>query len=269
MDFIYEEDYLTITLSDFVNDGFKALFKLAFVLSSSHQCAHIQREYLLRAEVLGNITAYYTLCKTFGYGRFTCTGFAYKHRVVLGTTAKDLKYSTNLLVTTDDRVKFAFASAFAKVDGIFRQGVVLFFSALVCSLLAFTQLGDGCFQFFGRNASILKYGTGRRVNFKDSAKHSLERDIFVSVSLGYIQRLLHHIVGTMAQIWLSAAYFGLVGDGFVYLTHYLLEVGAELLKDEFDQRVAFLYDSFEEMHRFNSLSSRRASNLYGLLNGFL
>ena len=73
----------------------------------------------------------------------------------------------------------------------------------------------------------------------------------------------------MTQIRLSAAYFWLVGNGFIYLTHYLLKIGAELLKDKFDQRVAFLNNGFEEMHRFDGLSSRRTSNLNSLLNGFL
>ena len=140
---------------------------------------------------------------------------------------------------------------------------------MVCSFLAFAQLGDSGFQLFARDSGILKYGACRRIDFEDGGEHGFERDIFVTVGLGYIQRLLHHVICAMAQIRLSAAYFGLVGDGLVHLTHYLLQVGAKLLKDEFDQRVAFLNNSFEEMHRFDGLSTRRASNLNGLLNGFL
>ncbi len=121
MDFINEEDNLSFGLLYFVDDGFQAFFKFAFVLGAGYQCTHIQGVDLFVLQVLGDVSTQDTVGKSLYDGRFTGTRFTDKNRVVLGTPAQNLQDTPYLFVTTDDGVQFAAAGCFVQIDGILFQ----------------------------------------------------------------------------------------------------------------------------------------------------
>ena len=59
--FIDEEDDLTFTVLDLVKNSLQTVFKLAAILGSSDQCAHIQRNHALVAQAFRDVTLHDTL----------------------------------------------------------------------------------------------------------------------------------------------------------------------------------------------------------------
>ena len=57
-------------------------------------------------------------------GGLTGTRFTYQNRVVLRTTAQDLQYPTDFLVTANHRVKLPGTGSLNQVDGILVQRLV-------------------------------------------------------------------------------------------------------------------------------------------------
>ena len=153
---IDEQDDFAIRRGDFVDYGFQSLFKFALIFSTCNQSTHVQRVNLFLTKILRHIASYDTLCKTFHNGGLTRTRLTYQYRVVLGSTAQDLKHTADFVVTADNRVEFALLCAFAKVDSIFLQSVVLLFCALSSGFSALTQFVDGHLQVIFCSASVFQ-----------------------------------------------------------------------------------------------------------------
>ena len=73
MDLIDEQDHASITLRHLVDDALQPFLELSFILRTGHQGTHVEREHLLVLQVLGHITTYDSLSKTFHNGGLTCT----------------------------------------------------------------------------------------------------------------------------------------------------------------------------------------------------
>ena len=69
-------------------------------------------------QVFGYIATHDTLSQALGNGGLTRTRFADEHRVILRTTRQDLQDPSYLLVTANDRVKFALLGTLAEIERI-------------------------------------------------------------------------------------------------------------------------------------------------------
>ena len=76
MDLVDEEDDLPVGLGHFVHHGLESLFKLALVLRTSDECAHVEREDLFALQVLGHVAAHDTVRQPFSDGRLADARFA-------------------------------------------------------------------------------------------------------------------------------------------------------------------------------------------------
>ena len=72
---IDEEDDLALALPNLLQNGFQTLLKLAAVLGTGHQRAHIQGKYLLVLQTLRYIAPHDTLCQTLHNGGLADAGF--------------------------------------------------------------------------------------------------------------------------------------------------------------------------------------------------
>ncbi len=124
MDFINEEDDLSFALGNLVDNGFQTFLKLSLVLGTCNKGTHVKRIKLLVTQVLRHVAAQNTMGKAFDDGCFTRAGFAYQDRVVLGASRKNLKYTADFLVSSDDGVEPSCTGFVNEVLGILRQTLV-------------------------------------------------------------------------------------------------------------------------------------------------
>jgi hypothetical protein len=104
MDLIDEKDDLTLCLFYFLEDGFQSLFEVPSVLGTSHERAHIEFDKFLILEGLWYITFDDSLCKKFYDSSLADSGISYEDRIILGPTRENLHRTSQLIITTDDRV---------------------------------------------------------------------------------------------------------------------------------------------------------------------
>ena len=194
VDFIDKEDNLAIRLYYLINDSLESLLKFALILGTCNKSSHIEREHLLALQVLRNITTHNALCKTFGNSSLTGTRLTYKHRIVFGTSAQNLKYTANFIVTTDNRVELTATCTLIQVDCIFLQCIVLVFGTLLAHSLAFAKLIDSLIEIAFGDSGILHNSGSGVVRNEDTQQHHFKRHILVASFLGTLRCLFKSII---------------------------------------------------------------------------
>ena len=125
MDLVDEENDIPLRLHDFLHDLFESLFKLALILRTGNQCAHIEAVELFVLQVFGHVAAQNTMGQTLHDGSLAGARLTDEHGIVLGASGQNLQDTANLLVTTDHGVEFALAGLVHKIAGIELQGFLL------------------------------------------------------------------------------------------------------------------------------------------------
>ena len=121
MYFINKEDNLTFRFGYFINNRLQTFLKFTFIFGTGNQSSHIQRKNLFRFQILRNVATYNTMCQTFGDSGLTHPWLTDQDRVVLCTTAQNLQYTTDFIVTANHRVEFTATGTFVQVDSVFAQ----------------------------------------------------------------------------------------------------------------------------------------------------
>ena len=116
MDLIDEEDDLTVTVHYFPDHSLKSFLKLSLILCTGDKRAEIKRIYLPALQVFRHVAVHYLLRYTLGNGCLSHSRFSYQYRIVLCSSAQDLKYSSYLLIPADDRIKFSLRSLLIEID---------------------------------------------------------------------------------------------------------------------------------------------------------
>ena len=143
MQFINEQDDLTITVLHILKHSFQTLFKFTTILRTCNQCTHIQRKNLLILQSFRNITIYNPLCKSFHNGGLTNAGFTNQNRVVLRLTGQNTNHIPDLLITSDDRIQLLTSGFFHQILAVLLQGII------------------GCFRIIRSYSLISTYGSQR------------------------------------------------------------------------------------------------------------
>ena len=77
MDFVDEEDDVTIRLLHLVDDRLQTLLKLALVFGTCHQRTHVQRVDLFVSQIFGHVSAKDSMRQSFDNRRLTRTRLTY------------------------------------------------------------------------------------------------------------------------------------------------------------------------------------------------
>ena len=192
VEFVDEEDDLTVRLLDFVQDGFQTFFELAAKLGARDQGAHVQREQGLVLEVVRHIALDDPLCEAFGDGRLTDAGLTDEARVVLGFPAQDPDDVSDLVVTADDRVQFLVAGHLGQVRAILLQDVIGLFRVIRRDLLVAADVLQDLHEFLVGDAARLQGLFQLAGGFVDDAEHEvLDGNVLVLHLCGDGLRLVH------------------------------------------------------------------------------
>ena len=107
MEFINEQNDLTIAFLYFFQYRFKSFLKFSTIFCTGYQCTHIKCKNLFILQSFGYITLYNTMCKSFYGCGLTDTGFTDQYRIILCLTGKNTDHISDLFITADNRIKLS------------------------------------------------------------------------------------------------------------------------------------------------------------------
>ena len=124
VDLINEQQDTAFALLDLVEHRLQTLLKLALVLCTGDERAHIQREQLAVLQVRGNVAAHDTQSQTLDYSGLADAGFADEAGVILGLTGKNTDSASYLVISADNRVELVLARKLNEILTVLVQHVV-------------------------------------------------------------------------------------------------------------------------------------------------
>ena len=125
MEFVNEQNNLSVAAFDLVHDCLEAFLNLAAELGPSHHGTQIQRHDLCVEERLGHRTVDNHLRQTFGDGGFADTRFAHEHWIVFCAPAQNPDDTGNLGLTPNHGIEFAFRRHCGEICTVFGKYLVL------------------------------------------------------------------------------------------------------------------------------------------------
>ena len=206
---IDEQDDPALGLLHLVEDSLQPLLKLAPVLGSGHQTAHIQGEDGLVLQRAGHVPLDDPLGQSLGDSGFAYAGLADEDGVILGFPGQDTDHVSDLIVPADDRVQFVLPGPLHQIGAVFLQGVVGLFRVVAGDPLVAPDVGQRLHDFLPVHVvgaeQFLQCAVGA---VHQSQEDVLYGDILVLHRLGDLLRSLQspvHILGHIDLIRLPAA----------------------------------------------------------------
>ena len=201
MQLVDKQDDPPVALLDFVEHGLEPLFKLAAVLGSRNQRAHIQREHLSVFQVVRHVPAYDSQREPFRDCGLADARLADENGVVLRFTREDADDAADFLVPPDDRVELLILRQLNKVLAVFGQNVISALGAVRTHLAAaangFELLGK---RLFG-DAVFREQLLDRLRGLFDQAKEQvLNRDILIAHLFCLFLRLVERVVQALGYL---------------------------------------------------------------------
>src|SRR5690625_665167 len=98
------KQYGVFLFLQFTKQTLEAFFKIAPVLGTGEQCAHIQGVHDAVSKYLGNIAVDNTFGQPLGNGGFTNPGLAHEQRIVFTPARKNLTHPLHFELTTNERI---------------------------------------------------------------------------------------------------------------------------------------------------------------------
>ncbi len=117
-----EQDNLPLRLLYLVEDGLQPLLKLAPVLGTGDQGAHVQGEDGLVLQGGRHVALDDPLGQALGDGGLAHAGLADEHRVVLALAAQDADDVADLVVPADHRIQLVGTGPLHQVGAVLLQG---------------------------------------------------------------------------------------------------------------------------------------------------
>ena len=116
MDFINEQDDLSVTVHNLLHYTFEPFLEFALIFRTCDERTKVERIYLTVLQILRNISVNNLLSDTLRYSRLSDTWFSHQNRIILCSPAKDLQYSSYLLVPADNRIELSLRCPLIKID---------------------------------------------------------------------------------------------------------------------------------------------------------
>ena len=156
MDFVDKEDNIPLRTYNLVDHTFQALFKLALILRTGQQCAHIEREELLLAQIFRHIASDNAFCNAFYDGRLSRSRLTNQDRIILCTPTQNLQYAPNFFISPYHGVQLSAARFFDQVACKFGQCLIRLLARSRRSLPPAAQFVNRFFQPIFRQAGIVQ-----------------------------------------------------------------------------------------------------------------
>src|ERR1044072_2318263 len=175
--FVDEDNALARRALDLFQNRFQTIFKLTAILRAGQHRAQIERDESLVTQRLRNVTRDDSLGQSFDDRGFADAWFTDQYGIVFCSARQDLDRATNLVVTTDHRIKFAFARGFSQIPRVLRKRLVVLFGILIGDARAATHLLDDFEQILAIHA-VLAQDLARVavLFFSDGKQQVLGRD---------------------------------------------------------------------------------------------
>ena len=271
---INEEDDLALALLDLIQDALQALLKLAAVLCTGHQRAHVQAEHGAVLQVLGHIAAHDPLGQALGDGGLANTRLTDQAGVVLGLTGQDTDDVADLLITADHGVQLLLPGQIDQILAIFLQGVVGILGVVVGHALVAahgSQLLQKRILLDVEGAEQLRGVLGRLI--QQPQEHMLHTDVFVLHGLGFPGGSVQDFIRCLRDIDLVrvTAGAGHPGQGrqlFGHSSGKAARVHVQLLQKLRDQALLLRSQGVQQMFRLQSVVLVLHSQLLGSLQSF-
>ena len=183
VDFVDEEDDLSVGFFDVVEDGFQAFFEIAPVFAAGHQGGEIQRKQAFAFQAFRDFAVNDALCEAFDDGGFAHPRFADEDGVVFVAALQDLHGTADFFVAADDGVDFALLGAGGHVDSVFFQRLAFVFGGFVGDGFAATQLVDDVLQFGFLQACLFQRLAERAAVFAGGEEEKFGRKVLVAILL--------------------------------------------------------------------------------------
>ena len=117
MDLIDEKDYLSLAVDHLLDHSLESFLEFSLVLGSCNEGSEIKGINLPALEVLRHVSIHDLLCDAFRNRRLSDSRLSYKNRIVLCPSAEDLKDSSYLLVSADDRIELSLCRSLIEIHG--------------------------------------------------------------------------------------------------------------------------------------------------------
>ena len=117
MDFVDEQNDLSIRFGDFPDDSFQPVLEFAAVFGARDERAHIERDQPLVLEPFRYIALHDANGQTFRNRRFPDPGFPDQHRIVFGPAGKNLQDAPDFFVAPDNGVDAALPCQLDEITG--------------------------------------------------------------------------------------------------------------------------------------------------------
>ena len=174
MDFVDKEDDTAIRANDFVDHTLQALFKFALIFSAGQQCAHIEREELLLAQIFRHVASDNAFCNAFYDGRLSRSRLTNQDWIILCTPTQNLQYAPNFFISPYHGVQLSATRFFDQVACKFSQCLIRLLARSRRSLPPAAQFVNRFFQSIFRQTGIAQQlrRTARRC--KQRQQHRLK-----------------------------------------------------------------------------------------------
>ena len=206
MKFINEEDDFAFRLPHFLEHCFQSLFKLASVLGSGNERAHIKSKYMLILQIFRNIACDNSLRQSFYRCRLADTGLTDQDRIILGLSRKNKNSVADLIITADDRIEFLRSGFLHEIRTVFVQSIVCGLGIVGRHPLVAPHCAQRFQECIAVDTEAFKQRLYGPALVSDHRKEKmLNGNIFVSHRLGFIFSLDKCLVQIRADVWLASA----------------------------------------------------------------
>ena len=180
MDFVDENQGITVVFRQIVQYAFQAFFKFATVFRTGNQCRQIQNQQAFVAQGFGHFAVDDALRQAFDDSGFTHARLTNQHGVVFGAALQYLNRAADFVVAADNGVKFAVAGTLGQVERVFFQSVALVFGIGIIHVLSSSyRVNRGIDVLFGR-AGFFQDFAGRIVLLHQGKQEKFTGDIGIA-----------------------------------------------------------------------------------------
>ena len=156
MQFVDEENDLSVGILHFLQHRLEPFFKLAAKLRPRDQRAHIERHNSFLFQSLRHIATDDALGESFHNRRLAHARFANQHRIILGAPRENLNHPPDLLIPPNHRIQLARRRALRQIPPVLFQRLVGHLRVLRSDPLAAANFTQGLHQPVAVHPQILQ-----------------------------------------------------------------------------------------------------------------